>query len=98
MKLVFISLLYEIISFNGRSALFFLQITSHIYFKLTRCTFVSSAGPLGSTRGPQLRPRNITPTIWLNQRKMLKTVQEIGFEPTPLCKKSGRHWMKVSNQ
>jgi hypothetical protein len=77
----------------------FLQITPHSYFKLIRCTPIDGQtmarhGP--DARGPQLWPRHVMSAcwlcqvsslarrlIWLNQCKMLKTVQEVGFEPMP---------------
>jgi hypothetical protein len=36
------------------------------------------------THRPANRAGPARRVIWLNQRKMLKTVQEVGFEPTPV--------------
>jgi hypothetical protein len=71
----------------------------HSYFKLICRMPIDGqmAGPGTSCRpadyvGPAHQP------IWLNQRKMLKMVQEVRFKPMPWWKKGRRHRVKLSNQ
>jgi hypothetical protein len=100
-----ISILYLKYQFQRSFCIIFLQITPHSYFKLICYTSIDSQtaaryGP--DVRGPQLWSRHVMPAcwlcrtsplarrpIWLNQRKMLKTVKELRFEPMPWQKKCG---------
>jgi hypothetical protein len=99
------SLIYLKHQFQRSSRVIFLQIISHSYFKLTRCTSIDGQMVTRhwlDTRGPQLWPRHVMPaywlcwpgplahrSIWLNQRKMLKTVEKVGFDPCPDGERAG---------
>jgi hypothetical protein len=74
----------------------FLQITTHSYSKLIRCTPIdgqTTARHRPNARGPQLWPKHVMPAywlcrvsplarrpIWLNQRKILKNGAKGGVQ------------------
>jgi hypothetical protein len=110
-KINYLSILYLKHQFQRLSHAIFLQITPHSYFKLTWCTLQmakqqpgTGQTPAGHNSGPDTsrRPADyVRPAhrpIWLNQRKLLKTMEEVGFKPMPWWKKGGKHCVKLSNQ
>jgi hypothetical protein len=92
------SILYLKHQFQWSPSSFFLQITPHSYFKLTRCTPIDGQtatrhGP--DARGPQLWLRHVMPTCWLCQASQLArrpiwlNQQEVGFKPMLWWMKGG---------